>query len=76
MTIMSATESPKPVKRSRIKKVVGLIAIALIAVFTVLAILSILSFLEWILAEIVVALIANIIFRTINKQSRRARDSM
>jgi hypothetical protein len=71
MTFMSATESPKPVKRSMVKKVVGLIAIALIVVFTILAILDILSFLEWILAEIVTALIANVIFKMTDKQGRQ-----
>jgi len=71
MTVMSATESPKLVKKSRIKKVVGLIAIALVVVFTILAILDVLSFLEWILAEIIVAVIANVIFRTVDKKSRQ-----
>ncbi|HVP27229.1 MAG TPA: hypothetical protein VMT26_06150 [Candidatus Bathyarchaeia archaeon] len=68
---MSATESPKLVKKSRIKKVVGLIAIALVVVFTILAILDVLSFLEWILAEIIVAVIANVIFRMVDKKSRQ-----
>jgi uncharacterized membrane protein YbhN (UPF0104 family) len=71
MTVMSATESPKLVKKSRIKKVVGLIAIALVVVFTILAILDVLSFLEWILAEIIVAVIANVIFRMVDKKSRQ-----
>jgi len=71
MTVMSATENSKPIERRRTKRVVGLVAIALIVVFTILAILGILSFFEWILAEIVVALIANIIFRTVDKQGRQ-----
>lgn len=69
--LVSATRSPKPVKRGRIKRVVGLIAIALIVVFTILAILGILSFIEWILSEIMVALIANMIFRTVDKRSKQ-----
>jgi hypothetical protein len=68
---VSTTESPKPVKRGRVKRVVGLIAIALIAVFTILAILGILSSIEWILAEITVALIANVIFRTTDKRGEQ-----
>lgn len=68
---MSAAESPKPVKRGRTKRVVGLIAIALIVVFTALAVLGILSLFEWIVGEIVVALIANMIFRTTDKRGKQ-----
>jgi hypothetical protein len=67
--LVSPTESLKPVKRGGSKRVVGLVAIVLVVVFTILATLRILSFIEWILAEIMVALIANIIFRTVNKRS-------
>ena len=69
--LVSATRNLKPVKRSRMKRVVGLIAIALIVVFTILATRGILSFIEWILSEIMVALIANIIFRTVDKHSKQ-----
>jgi quinol-cytochrome oxidoreductase complex cytochrome b subunit len=69
--LVNATESSKPVKRSGIKRVVGLIAIALILVFTILAILRFLSPVEWIVAEIIVALIANIIFRTVDKRGKQ-----
>jgi hypothetical protein len=68
---VSATESPKPVKSSEIKRLVGLIAIALIVVLTILAILGILSSIEWILAEIIIALIANMIFRTVDKRGKQ-----
>lgn len=68
---VSATQSPKPVKKGRIKRVVGLIAIALVVVFTILATMGILSFVEWIVSEIMVALIANIIFRTVGKRSKQ-----
>lgn len=68
---MSATSSPKPIKRGRIKRIIGLIAVALIVMFTILGTLGILSFIEWILAEIIVALVANIIFRTVNRRSNQ-----
>jgi len=68
---VSATEPSKAVKRSGIKRVVGLIAIALIVVFTILTILRFLSPVEWIIAEIIVALIANIIFRTVDKRGKQ-----
>jgi hypothetical protein len=67
--LMSATRSAKPGKRDGSKKVVGLIAIVLVIVFTMLFTIGILSFIEWIVAEILVALIANIIFRVVNKRS-------
>jgi len=69
--LLTATQSPKPVKRGKIKRVVGLIAIALVVVFTILSIRGIISFVEWILLEIMVALIANIIFRTVDQRSKQ-----
>jgi len=69
--LLTATQSPKPVKRGKIKRVVGLIAIALVVVFTILSIRGIISFVEWILLEIMVALIANIIFRTVDERSKQ-----
>lgn len=68
---MTATKSPKPVKRSRIKRVVGLIAVALIVMFTILFMLGSLSFIGWILSEITVTLIANILFRMVDKRSKQ-----
>ena len=69
--LLKVTKAPKPVKNSRIKRVVGALAVILIVTFTILAILGIIIFVEWILAEIMVALIANIIFRTINRRSSK-----
>jgi len=68
---VSATKSPKPVKRSRIKRVIGLIAVALIVMFTILFMLGTLSFIGWILSEITVTLIANILFRMVDKRSKQ-----
>jgi quinol-cytochrome oxidoreductase complex cytochrome b subunit len=69
--LVNQTESSKPVTRSGMKRIVGLIAVALILVFTILAILRFLSPVEWIVAEIIVALIANIIFRMIDKRGNK-----
>jgi Mn2+/Fe2+ NRAMP family transporter len=69
--LLSVTKSPKPIKNSRIKRVIGAVAVVLIVTFTILAILGIIIFAEWILAEIIIALIANIIFRTINRRSNK-----
>ena len=68
---MNLTETSKSVKKGGTKTIVGLIAIALIVVVTILAVSGVLSFLEWILAEIMIALIANIIFRVIDKRGKQ-----
>jgi ABC-type transporter Mla maintaining outer membrane lipid asymmetry permease subunit MlaE len=51
----------------RKKNAVGIVAIALLLVFTVLAFAGYLSFIEWVVADVVVALIANMILRRIGK---------
>jgi len=65
----------KPIKGGRPKRVVGLIAIALIVVFTILGIAGVLSFVVWILAELAVALIANMIFRRLDKRAKQIPDN-
>jgi hypothetical protein len=52
----------------RKKNMVGVFAIALLLVFTVLAFAGILSFIEWIIADLIVAVIANLILRRIGRQ--------
>ena len=66
---MGPTNGAKPIQRGGSKRVVGLIAIALVIVFTILFTIGILSFIEWIAAEILVTLLANIIFRVANRHS-------
>jgi hypothetical protein len=73
--LLSAAKSSKPVKKNRIKRVVGVVAVVLVVLFTILAILGIISFVEWILAEITVAVIANIIFRTVDKPASNRQDN-
>jgi hypothetical protein len=51
----------------RKKNAVGIVAIALLLVFTVLSFAGYLSFIEWVIADVIVALIANIILRRIGK---------
>lgn len=69
--LVNQTESSKPVKRDGMKRIVGLIAVALILVLTALAILHFLSPIEWIVAEVIIALIANIIFRMVDKRGNK-----
>jgi hypothetical protein len=54
----------------RKKNMVGVVAIALLLVFTVLAFARILSFIEWIIADLIVAVVANLILRTIGRQGK------
>jgi hypothetical protein len=49
----------------RRKRIVGAVAIALLLLFTVLAVLGYISFIVWVLADLVVAGIANLLFRKI-----------
>lgn len=51
----------------RKKNVVGVIAIALLIVFTILAIFGILSVWGWIIADLIVAFVANVILRRIGR---------
>ena len=62
---MVAEYSSRSIRRK--KNVVGAIAIALLFLFTALAIARVLSFVEWIIADLVVALVANLILKIIGK---------
>jgi len=45
------------------KRIIGIVAVALIVIVTIFAILGRLTFIEWILADVVIAAISNILFR-------------
>jgi len=45
------------------KRIIGIVAVALIVIVTIFAILGRLTFIEWILADVVIAAVANILFR-------------
>ena len=47
------------------KRAVGAVAIALLLLFTVLAFLGYISFIIWVAADLLVALIANLLFKRI-----------
>jgi len=49
------------------KRIVGAIAISLLLLFTVLAILGYIPFIVWVLLDLVVAGIANLLFRRIGR---------
>ncbi len=69
MIIMNKSNLPD-VRRK--KRVVGVVAIALLIVFTVLGLIGVFSFIEWVIADLVVALIGNLLLRRLDKQARPA----
>jgi hypothetical protein len=56
-----------PDKLRQRKRTIGIIAIALLLLFTVLAFLEVITFIVWILADLAVALIANVLLRRVGK---------
>lgn len=52
-----------PQKIRRTKRTIGIAAIVLLLSFTVLAFLNLISFIEWVLADLVVAAVANLLLR-------------
>ncbi len=63
---MSKLNNLTPDKIRR-KRAIGAIAIALLLLFTILAIAGLISFILWIAADLVVALIANLLLRRIGR---------
>lgn len=63
---MPASEYSSEKTRNK-KRAIGAIAIALLLVFTVLAILGYISFIIWIVADLVVAGIANLLLRRVGR---------
>jgi len=49
------------------RRIVGVIAIALLLLFTVLALIGVFNWLEWVIADLAVALMANLILRRIGR---------
>jgi hypothetical protein len=52
------------------KNTVGIIAIVLLMLFTVVALLGYISSTVWIIADVIVALVANLIFRIVGRQRK------
>jgi len=53
------------------KVTVGAIAIAFLLLFMILGIIGVFSFAEWIIADVLVAIVANLIFRTVGRQRKQ-----
>ena len=56
-----------PEKLRQRKRTIGIIAIALLLLFTVLALLGVISLIVWVLADLAVALIANLLLRRVGR---------
>ena len=67
---MTKTSGPTYDSVRKTKNTVGIIAIVLLMLFTVLALLGFISSTVWIIADLIVALVANVIFRIIGRQRR------
>ena len=53
------------------KVTVGAIAIAFLLLFTILGIIGVFSLEEWLIADVLVALVANLILRTVGRQRKQ-----
>ena len=68
---MNASSDSELAAARRKRRVVGVVAVALLLLFTVLAFIRVFSLLEWLIADAVVALVANLIFRRVGKQTKQ-----
>ena len=68
MTGLNAANSSGTDAVRKTKNRIGIIAIVLLLLFTVLAFLGVFSFAVWIIADLAVSLVANLILRRIGKQ--------
>jgi hypothetical protein len=65
---MPAKNSFDPEKIRQRKRLIGIVAIILLLVITVLAILLHISFIFWVLADLIVAGVANLLLRRIGRR--------
>lgn len=67
MTKMPVKVSFNPEKIRNQKRAIGVIAIALLLLFTVMALLGWISYIVWVLADLVVAAVANLLLRRVGR---------
>jgi hypothetical protein len=53
------------------KVIVGAVAIAFLLLFTVFAFVGVFSFVEWLVADVVVALVANLVLRRVGRRTKQ-----
>jgi hypothetical protein len=64
---LNSTDEAGAAELRRKKNIVGIVAIVLLIVFTFLALFGILSGWGWVIADLIVAAVANLILRRIGK---------
>lgn len=64
---MPAPVKPNLEKIRRTKRVIGAVAVALLILFTVLALAQLIDFLVWVIADLVVAGVANLLLRRVGR---------
>ena len=65
----SNSSGSRGVRKTRVT--VGAIAIAFLLLFMILGIIGVFSFGEWVIADVLVALVANLILRTVGRQRKQ-----
>jgi hypothetical protein len=65
---MVAEKNPDIMQRK--KRIVGIVAIALLLLLTVMALVRVLSVVEWIIADLIVAVAANLILKAIGREKK------
>jgi hypothetical protein len=65
---MVAEKNPDIMQRK--KRIVGIAAIALLLLLTVMALVRVLSVVEWIIADLIVAVVANLILKAIGREKK------
>lgn len=67
---MAQISGPAPMDKRQIRRLVGGIAVGLLIVFTILSFLLIINLLEWIIGDVLVVVVANLIFRRLRRQAK------
>ena len=70
MLYMAQISGPAPMDERQIRRLVGVIAVVLLIVFTILSFLLIINLLEWIIGDVLVVVVANLIFRRLRRQPK------
>jgi lysylphosphatidylglycerol synthetase-like protein (DUF2156 family) len=65
---MVAEKNPDIMQRK--KRIVGIAAIVLLLLLTVMALVRVLSVVEWIIADLIVAVVANLILKAIGRERK------
>ena len=69
MTTLTSSSGSGGVRKTKLA--VGAIAIAFLLLFLILGIIGVFSFEEWVIADVLVALVGNLILRTVGRQRKQ-----